>query len=394
MKTVVKLENIKVKLDIYKKKLIDKYYRLNSNSKRMMLARDLIQFSALYKTLFGENEQLPWDNDFRICNSYDFNDMQHINKFIDNVNRDNDFYYRLSNNIITTYKNVNYPFYKYFNGGIINNPRLDDETMLNLILTFLKKYDNDFYNNMILKMENDELISLNIEENVSGMVYPFSSINLNLILLNNLSSDNLFKYSTIVHEYGHSFEMDLFLKSNNNILIEKELETPFFEITSCFFEYAFLNYLKDNKIYLDYVNQCLDNYFKEILEHFFQINLVTKFPNLEIDEDNCVIFEDIDIKEYGNKIKNKLNYYAFPDYDEPVDFMNMYIYGVGKLFSLYLYENYKENPNFLVELKKSLLSYPLIGNLSVFNNIGINEEELIKGKKLEKILNKHFADFK
>lgn len=373
------LEKIKIKLDIYKNKLIDKYYRLNSSSKRTMLVRDLIQFSYLYKALFGENEYLPWDDDFKICDSYDLNDMKHFSNFIDNVNKDNDFYYRLSNNIITAYKNVNYPFYRYFNGGIINNPRLDNDTMLNLILSFFKEYDIEFYYNLIEKIENNELICLNIEENVSGMVYPFSSINLNLILLNNFSSDNLFKYSTIVHEYGHSFEMDLFLKSNNNILIEKELETPFFEIASCFFEYAFLNYLKENKIYLDYVNQCLDNYFKEILEHFFQINLVTKFQNIEIDEDNYVTFENIDIKRYGNKIKNKLNYYAFPDYDEPVDFMNMYIYGIGKLFSVYLYENYKINSNFVVDLKKALLKYPLIGDLSAFNDVGIIKDELING---------------
>lgn len=215
-----------------------------------------------------------------------------------------------------------------------------------------------------------------------------------LILLNSLSSDNLFKYATIAHEYGHSFEMSLFLKNNNHILIEKELETPFCEVTSSFFEYAFLNYLKENKIYANYVNQCLDNYFKEILEHFFQINLITKFSNLKINEEDYITFDDIDVIKYGNKIKNKLNYYSFADYDEPVDFMSVYMYGVGKLLSIYLYENYKENPNFLVELKKSILSYPLVGDLSVFNNVGINEEELIKGEIFKKVLKKHCNDFR
>jgi len=393
MKKNEEMEKLKINMNYYKNKLTDKYNRLNSRSKRIMLSRDLVQFSYLYKSLFGEQEKMPWDNDFRIYDSYDCNDMKHFDRFFDNVNKNNDFYYKLSNNIINTYNNVDYPFYKYFNGGIIINPRLDENTMLNLILSFLKSCDYEFYYDLIEKMENNELIKLKIDENISGMVYPFSSINLILILLNNLSSDNLFKYATIAHEYGHSFEMNLFLKNNNYILIEKELDTPFHEVTSCFFEYAFLNYLKENKIYTNYVDQCLDNYFKEILEHFFQINLIAKFTHLEIDEDNYVSFNDIDIIKYGDKIKNKLNYYAFYDYDEPVDFMSVYMYGVGKLLSVYLYENYKENPNFLTEFKKSLLSYPLVGDLSAFNNVGIYENELIKGETFKKVLKKHCSDF-
>lgn len=172
MKKNEELEKIKRNMNYYKNKLTDKYNRLNSRSKITMLSRDLVQFSYLYKSLFGEEEKMPWDNDFRICDSYDWNDMKHCDRFIDNVNKNNDFYYKLSNNIIKTYKDVNYPFYKYFNGGIINNPRLDENTMLNLILSFLKSYDYDFYYNLIEKMKNNELIELKIDENISGMVYP------------------------------------------------------------------------------------------------------------------------------------------------------------------------------------------------------------------------------
>jgi len=53
--------------------------------------------------------------------------------------------------------------------------------------------------------------------------------------------------------------MQTLINSNNEFLYYKSLETSYYEVISSFFEYAFLNYLKENKIYSNYVNQCLDS---------------------------------------------------------------------------------------------------------------------------------------
>ena len=387
------MASLKEKMDDYKSKLTDKYNRTHSRSKRTILAKELIYFSGLYRDIFGTDNKFDWDNDIKIYDNFDDKEIKEFKRFVEYTNENNDFFYQLSKSVINSYDNVQYPFYKYFTNKVLINPRLDRNTMINLMLSFLKSYDYDTFIDMKDKIFNLELLQLDFEALFSGLTYPISSLNKNFILLNNNFEDNLYKYSTIIHEYGHTYEMKLFQNSCNNILLEKTLETPYFEVSSCFFEYAFLNYLKENKIYTTYVNHCLDNYYKEIITHFFQMNLISKFPDLEIEEDETIAFESKEIIKYGDKIKNRLNYYEFIEYDEPVDFRYPYIYGIGKLLSIYLYENYKTNPNFFNEFNKSLLSYPLINDISAFCNLGITKEELLKGDTLRKVLKKHSKDF-
>jgi len=386
-------EKLRKNMDLYKSKLTDKYNRAYTSSKRKKIAGELLLFSSLYKDLFGEDNKFVWDNDTKIYNCCNNTSISDLLDFVDSINDKNNFYLNLSNNVINSFKDVNYPFYRYFSGIIINNPRLDNVMMLELVLAFLNNFDSDIYLDMREKMVNLELLDICLEDDFSGFTYPISSLRKNFILLNNLYEDNIYKYSVISHEYGHSYEMKLAQNSSNDILVAKAFKTPFTEISSCFFEYSFLNYLKENKIYTNYVNQCLDNYFMEMLRSFFKINIISKFPDLEVNEDGLVNFNDVNIIKYGDKIKEKLNYYIFPDYDEEVVFRFPYIYGLGKLFSIYLYENYKENPEFFKEFRKSLLNYPLVNDISVFNNVGINEDILLKGDVLKKVLKKHSEDF-
>ena len=55
-------------------------------------------------------------------------------------------------------------------------------------------------------------------------------------------------------------------------------------------------------------------------------------------------------------------------------------------------ENYKTNPNFIECFKKALLEYPLVGDLSVFEKLGITKEKLVKGDILRKVLKKQTED--
>lgn len=381
-------------MDNYKNILTLKYIGANSYSKRKAIADELIMFSNLYKDLLGEDCKFDWDEDLKIYDTRDQLYLIEFEKFVEDVNEKKDFYYKLSKSVINSFNNIHYPFYKYFDSAILNSPRLDNNTMLKLILSFLKNFDYDTYLDMKDKMKNLEVLQFEFDSCFGGLTFPISSLNKNFILLNTLFDDNVYKYSVIAHEYGHTFEMKMFQNSDNNMLIEKGGETPYTEVSSCFFEYAFLNYLKESKIYTDYVNCCLDNYFKEMLNDFFEINLISKFPDLEIDEDENITIESKEIVNYGEKIKNKLNYYNFSEYETPISFKSPYIYGIGKLFSIYLYEKYKENSDFLTEFKKSLSLYPIVNDISVFNNVGINEENLLNGDILKKVLKKHSHDFR
>lgn len=372
----------------YKSKLTDKYNRSNSYSRKIMIARELIKFSTLYKELLGHDACLDWDQDESVdinCCRLEYDELIHL---IDHVNENEDFYKELSSNVLKIFQESEYPFYKYYNGIVLNDPRLDKYTMLNLMLSFLKSFDYDIYEMFRSKFVNNEVLSVNISPDISGFAFSFPSINKSFMFLNNLYDENLFKYETLMHEFGHIFEIQLVQDSNNNILLEKGLSTPYSEISSCFFQYAFINYLKENKIYTNYVNQCLDMYYKDILAYFMIIRIISEFPEIEVGSNGDVSFLDTAIIEFGDKIKEKLNYYELLNYEDVFEFRNPYIYGMGHLISLYLYENYKTNPNFIEEFKKALLSYPLIGDITAFEKLGITKEELVKCDVLKKVLKK------
>jgi len=387
------LFELKEKMDLYKRKLTDKYVRANTKSKLDAIVFELYEFSEIYRNLYGNEVKFEWDNDVKMLEILDKKESIELNNFVDNINNSNDFYLKLSDNVIENFKNSKYPFYKYLNGHILFAPRMNINTMMDNIFEFFKKFDYSTYLELNKKIYNLELLDFNLNDSYGGKLCHFPSIKKSLILLNDIYEYNVFKFETFVHEYGHAFEIQMYLDSNNNYLANKAFETPFSEVVSSFFEYSFLNYLKENKIYPSFVNQCFDNFFKELIYNFYNINLLSKDLELEIDEYGLISLDNERLITCGDEIKRKLNYYELQDHKEKVNYRNPYIYGIGSLFSIYLYENYKENPNFLSEFKKTLLSYPLTNDLSSFENLGINSEKLLKNNNLEKILIRHSNDF-
>ena len=388
------LNELKKKMDVYKKQLTFKYNRANTPSKKRVLSRELEWFSNIYRQLFGELHTFSWDKDKVIFNNVDKTEFNELSKFIDNINNESDFYFKLSNNVIKSYIDTNYPFYKY-NTNPLFDAKLDNDLMIEMLESFLKSYDYQDYLEFEHKLFNLELLEINFESyEIAGAAFNFPSIHKNIISLNALFSKNLFKYETIAHEFGHVVEMQLFQNSNNAALADKALETPFYEVPSSFFEYAFLNYLKDNKVYLNYVNRYFDYYFKALLSRMLQVNIISKFPCLEVDENDLVDISDENITAYTDSILDNLNYYDILEPYEKINIRNPFIYGLGQLFSIYLYDNYKENPNFISEFKKSLTKYPNSNDIESFNNVGITKDKLLISDVLTKTLKKHYSDFK
>lgn len=384
---------LKEKMDLYKKKLTDKYTRACSKSKLESLAFELYEFSDVYRTLFGDDSEFEWDNDLKLLEILEKKENIEFNNFVDNINNNNDFYLKLSENVIENFKKSKYPFYKYFNNHILFTPRMNINTMMDNVFEFFKKFDYSTYLELEKKIYSLEMLDFNLDYSYGGKLCHFPSIKKSFILLNDNYDYNIFKFETFVHEYGHAFEIQMYLDSSNNILADKSFETPFSEVVSSFFEYSFLNYLKENKIYPNFVNQCFDNYFKELIYNFYNINLISKDLDLEIDEQGLISLDNEALIKSGDEIKQNLNYYELQDHKEKIYYRNPYIYGIGSLLSIYLYENYKENPNFLSEFKKSLLSYPLTNDFLSFENLGITSEKLLKSDTLKKVLIRHSSDF-
>lgn len=383
-------EQLKEKLEEYKKKLEDKYTRANTPSKKKNISKELVDFSEVYKKVITENNELDWDHDIDVYDNYYQFSCDMIVNFVNSINDNCEFFDELSRKVIETFNNLKYPFYKYTSATALFGPKLDEEAMFMHIYQFLKEFDPDTYINIRNKFLDFELIDAEID--CVGEAFQFHDINKNLILINYYIENNLYKYKALVHECGHIFEMQLSQDSKNNIVGQKMFNSFFLEISSSFFEYAFLNYLKENHIYSDYTMQCFDSYYKGMLNELYMINVFSQDQDLQIDINGETEFTDKKYLEYAEKIKEQLNYYELANLEGEFDFRNPYIYGMGQLISIYLYENYKNNPNFVSEFKKSLLSYPFVTDISVFENVGVSKEILLKGDVLTKVLKKHIED--
>ena len=100
----------------------------------------------------------------------------------------------------------------------------------------------------------------------------------------------------------------------------------------------------------------------------------------------------IDVKEfttYLETIGRNYNIYIIPK-NNRLSLQDPFIYGFGQLFSIYMYENYKKDPEYFKrEFNKSLLDYSLTEGMSSFKRVGVSYEELIKGNTLKKALTKN-----
>ena len=87
-------------------------------------------------------------------------------------------------------------------------------------------------------------------------------------------------------------------------------------------------------------------------------------------------------------MQEKINFYNLPsDVNDVININGSFIYGIGKLYSVYLYEAYKSNPNeFKKEFRNALINYPTIGGIEAFGNLGITEDVLVKGDALKRVL--------
>ena len=88
------------------------------------------------------------------------------------------------------------------------------------------------------------------------------------------------------------------------------------------------------------------------------------------------------------QIENKANYYSFFEEDK-LNLIDDFIYGVGELFSIYLYKYYKEDKEkFKKDFINVMCSYPYRNDILAFNDLKIDTDTLIKGKELRRVLTK------
>lgn len=288
----------------------------------------------------------------------------------------------ISENTIKIFRDIGYNYYNQYKPYNY----LTELEFQDIIFTFLNQYDPKLLKRTKERMDNLEIFNGRTKEYM-GLSFPIYSLNKNYLLYPPSSENNIITASVLVHEIGHSYESDVLKECVSSKIIDNINKEPYYEVVSHFFEYSFLNYLRENKIYSQDTERAINYYYIALLDRVFDMSLLYKLKNINIDEYGETEIDNDEAVKYGREIKDKLNcHFLSSELGTKINYRDSFIYGIGSLFSLYLYENYKsDHYNFKKEFKNAIVNYPYIG-IEAFERVGVTKEKLLEGKILEKAL--------
>lgn len=355
-------------------KLNNEYLKAGSFSKQKRIAFDLCSYDDFCNEMLGINNKHKWYmmDDFIPDNDY----------LLEVLNRDKKCFFDLSKGVINSFIEEGYSLYRNY-GKVL--PKLNYKEMKDALKGFLKDFDLDLFDKFDNKSKGYRV--LETEMDYEGFILPFESIKDSFILINNNSDNhNLSFMVTLAHECGHLFEIEHLYSQDNISFRSNSMMSPYCEVSSNFFEYAFLMYLKENKLFEHSTDLCLDEYYMRLFVFNFCMNLISMKNDISTSF-GCVYIDEDNIKMYADYIMNRVNYYGMIGYDNGLDFRDSYIYGIGSLFAIYMYDKYKDNKLlFKNELKKCFLRYPVSSDIGVFRDVGIDFDTMKDGKVLRRIL--------
>lgn len=355
------------------------YAKANTKSKKERLAYDLILFSDMYNRYVKENVSFDWDDDIIIINE----SQKVLSEFISNMLGNKD-------NIVNLIKN-NFDMFSLEKFSVYSDYAKDYHNISvglakKYIIDFFKTIDNSLAERFIHKLANSEMFICSYNDDNLGATYRLDAVDKSVIIFAVCDKMTIYNVGTLVHEMGHDFEFENAKNSGITNAWNKMLRTPYVEVSSSFFEYAFINYLIDNRIYLDDAMMLKRSFLKRILYNFLSILIICKMENWEIDSKLEVKIKDIDTVNYANELSEKMNLFSYFKIEDKMSFRNPFIYGVGELLGIYAYEVYKDDPKeFLSKFKKVLIEYNNSG-MEAFYQLGISESDLLDGNILRKVL--------
>lgn len=378
------METIKNIAEEYEKKLNEIYARANTKSKRKRIVYDLFQFSNVSFEHFDIEKDYEWENDAKlIALAKDYR-----LPFAMNITKYDKQYSKIFNTVLDTFIDSGYCSYDYYYKDYM---KISEMELEDIICGFLDSYDSELLKKFETKIENKELFYATLYNN-KALTYTMPCINKNLMFYTTKDTDicTIDTASVIVHEFGHSCEMDNMYKTGRRLFYELTFGTPYYEISSRFLQYAFIRYLVENRLYSSDTDMLMHNYLLELQNRSYDIVLLSMMNEVRPDSMDNVFLRDEDVISSAKSIQERLNYYSLAsNKDDIIKYRKAYIYGIGSLMSIYLYDSYKKDPNyFKKEFRNSLINYPYVNSLSAFENVGINLEVLTKGDALKRILKK------
>lgn len=354
------------------------YAKANTKSKKAKIAYDLIFFEEMYNKFSDELVVFPWSDDKYINEER----IRVADAYVENILKEQIIYSQMSYIGFNMFVEENFSLYTDYGK---NYHKISGKMLQKYIFQFFQNLDKDLVERFKSKLLSNEMfINTNIGD-YAGLTFPMESINKNIILFDSKDDMTINEARSLVHELGHDFEFENSHKSGVDNTWNKICRTSYVEVSSSFFEYAFINYLIENKIYIDDALMLKRRYLIQTCYFLVNILAIINIKDLKLDYNYCVTLDNV---EYANSILDLINSceHRYQEGDK-LNLRTCFIYGVGKLLAIYIYELYRENSiDFLSKFKKSLLEYKDIG-ISAFKNLGVTEEELISGRILKRVLN-------
>lgn len=356
------------------------YAKANTKSKKKKIAYDLLFFGEMYNRIVQEDMEFEWDDDIDIINER----INVVNGLIRNILDNQEILIKLVENNFKMFLEEEFSVYKDYAKSY---HKIKEEMMMKYIEEFFNSIDKSLVDRFNHKIDNVEVFINNGLDNYSGLTYPLEFVDKNIILFESDVDMNIDDARVLVHEMGHDFEFENSKRVGIDNIWNKIAKTPYVEVSSSFFEYAFINYLIENKIYLDDALMLKRRFLNQTLYYLIYILIIDKIGSLEIDWDFSIKLNNEDIVNYANSLFEKINLSTDEfEIGSKINFRSAIIYGLGKILGIYAYDIYKENPKeFLSKFRKGLLEYNDIG-MDAFYGLGINKDELVDGKVLKKVL--------
>lgn len=270
------------------------------------------------------------------------------------------------------------------------NYTLEETTQL--LYSFFSSLGDEEYNFIKEYGKNDKIFFLNNlkdEETARGQFYNMRSLKKFYIFMKYEGKIDISLMMYLAHELGHAYE---YIKSSdrhnkfNNVTTKHMVE-----ITSSFYEYEFLRYLKSNNINMFETIALINlfyNYAKlwcEELNESLNTDMIVSNNKLYVLEARIKPFINCDyelikvFREYTDELKptGKLKYFS-ADIDNPI------LYGIGSYTAFHLSKLKEEDPQYFKKVFNDFLTTRTLMNYStIIEMICMDKEKFLSGELIK-----------
>lgn len=355
----------------YENKLIYAWSKANTKSKKRRLLYDLSSLSVLSSLYPDIAKEYNWESNNEYLNLFENITLP----FLDNIMNMKNIFMPCASNIIKIFKEVDFSFYKDY--CKIDRCMSHSEAE-EIMYSFLNEYNKDMLVKYKELIREGKLFTNNPLQS-SALFCSFDNLKESFIYPITDLKDSIYKSSLMSHELGHYYEVLLFQEVGNINYRAKTDKLPFYEVVSRSFEYAYLRYLLDNNILTEDVKVTLRRYYINLLVCFYDMSIIYRLKDIKLNENNYIVIDDPRVISYGNSIMKYLNYDVLSIYEGDLyDFRDSFIYGIGNLFAIYLYDFYKnDSNNYWKEFRNMILDLPNSSGLELFERVGITKDKFI-----------------